>query len=36
LFGGAIAVYKNSASHRYVDWRDSLSVEGVPISGGDG
>jgi uncharacterized protein (TIGR02391 family) len=26
LFGGAIAVYKNSASHRYVDWRDSLSV----------
>jgi uncharacterized protein (TIGR02391 family) len=26
LFGGAIAVYKNPPSHRFVDWRDSLSV----------
>jgi len=26
LFSGAMAVYKNPPSHRYVGWRDSLSV----------
>lgn len=35
LFSGAMAVYKNPPSHRYVGWRDSVSVLRILVFAGE-